>query len=59
MLFRCFYLFFAVAVLPTSGDITQHTHACGTYMTAELRDHALAVNNENDVDKATDYTQTG
>ena len=59
MLFRCFCLFFAVAVLPTSGDIMQHTHLCGTYMIAEVRDHASSVRNENDVDKTADYTQTG
>ena len=53
------FILFAVAVLPTSGDITQHTHACGTYVTAKVGDHASAVRNENIMDKAPDYAQTG
>ena len=35
------YIMFAVAVLPISGDMSQHTCKHATCVTAEVRDHAI------------------
>ena len=44
-MFAC--IMFAVAVLPISGDMSQHTCKHGRCVTAEARDHASGVNNTN------------
>ena len=41
------YIMFAFAVLPISGDMSQHAHIHGTCVTAEVRDHESGGNDTN------------